>query len=158
MACAAVGVEVHRGVELVALSDGRPDRQTEGVGGLERVDDVQVVRPGLGEVLPRMHGGVGTDEARLPVARRALLIVALQRLTVVSLFVAEQRAERLELTAVPHQPIPEVVSDLVPEMAKQRAIRLVHRDPALLAPHVVSLGQRNGDEAVIVSRHHPRRS
>ena len=41
--------------------------------------------------------------------------------------------------------------DLVPEMPQQGAVRLVHRDPQLLAVHVVALGEIQGDDAVVVA-------
>ena len=47
-----------------------------------------------------------------------------------------------------------VVPDLVPEMAEQGAVGLVHRDPQLLAVHVVALGEVEGDHAVVVPGHH----
>ena len=46
-----------------------------------------------------------------------------------------------------------VVADLVPEVAEQGAVRLVHRDPQLLPVHVVALGQVQGDHAVVVPGH-----
>ena len=44
--------------------------------------------------------------------------------------------------------------DLVAEVAEQRAVRLVHRHPQLLAVHVVALGQVQGDDAVVVAGDH----
>src|SRR4051794_4613424 len=41
-------------------------------------------------------------------------------------------------------------------MAKQGAIRLVHGDATLLALGVVGFDQRDGDQAVVVTRHHLR--
>ena len=44
--------------------------------------------------------------------------------------------------------------DLVAEVAEQRAVGLVHRDPQLLAVHVVALGEVQGDHAVVVAGEH----
>jgi hypothetical protein len=43
------------------------------------------------------------------------------------------------------------VPDLVAEMAEQRAVRLGHRDPQLLAVHVVALGEIQCDDTVFVA-------
>ena len=43
------------------------------------------------------------------------------------------------------------MADLVPEVPEQGAVGLVHRDPQLLAVHVVALGQVQGDHAVVVA-------
>ena len=59
---ADVGVEVDPGPVRALAVDGRGDAEAEGVGGLQRIDDVEVMRPGLGEVLPGMGGRVGRDE------------------------------------------------------------------------------------------------
>ena len=50
----------------------------EGVRDLQRVHDVQVVRPGFSEDLPRMAGGIGADGAVLPIRGRVLVVVPLQ--------------------------------------------------------------------------------
>ena len=79
----------------------RPQRQAARGGGLERVDHVQIVRPRLGPVLPRMRARVGADEPLLPVGRGAVLVVRAERLGVVGALVAEQRPELVELRRVP---------------------------------------------------------
>ena len=58
----AIGIEIDAGVELVAARQPGVRRQAEGAGDLQRVDDMEVMRPGLGEVLPGMRRGVGADE------------------------------------------------------------------------------------------------
>ena len=74
-----VRVEVELG-EMRALSvDSRRDPEPERVRRLERVDDMQVMRPGFGEILPWMRGRISRDEALRPVGRRALLVMALER-------------------------------------------------------------------------------
>ena len=133
--------------------DCRLEAEPEGVGHLERVDDMKVVSPSLGEVLPGMGGRVGRDKALLPVRRRALAVVALQRLGVVLLIVAKFCPAGLEHAAVAHENIPIVVADLVPEMAKGRAIGLVQLRAALLAFSRVRFYQRNRHRAIVVASH-----
>jgi nucleotide-binding universal stress UspA family protein len=61
------------------LRGRRAHGQSMALGGLERVDHVQVVRPGLGPVFPGMHAGVSADEIVVPVRRRAGFVVTLER-------------------------------------------------------------------------------
>ena len=65
------------------LVDRRRDPEPERVRGFERVDDMQVMRPGFGEILPRVRGRVGRNEALRPIRRRAVLVVALQSFFIV---------------------------------------------------------------------------
>ena len=60
------------------------DRDAEGGGGLQRIDDVQEMRPGFGEILPRMGGGIGTDEMLLPVGGWAVPVMGLERRAIVA--------------------------------------------------------------------------
>ena len=68
-----------------------------------------------------------------PAGRRPA-VVPVQRLPVVGVGVAEQRTEprQIVLRGV-DQAVEVVVPDLVAEMPQQGAVRLVHRDPQLLA-------------------------
>jgi hypothetical protein len=75
----------------------------------------------------------------------------LQRLPIILSIIAEHRPERLEAALVAHEPLPEVVADLVPKMAQQRAVGLAHGLPAALAFGVISFGQRDRDHAVVVT-------
>ena len=69
--------------------------------------------------------------------------------------VAEQLAEPLRVVLRRlDQPVEVVMPDLVAEMAEQRAVRLVHRHPQLLAVHVVALGEIQCDHAVVVTGEH----
>jgi hypothetical protein len=49
-----VGVEVELSEMRPFLVDSRRDPEPERVRGFERVDDMQIMRPGFGEILPRM--------------------------------------------------------------------------------------------------------
>ncbi|KAF1057161.1 MAG: hypothetical protein GAK39_06368 [Variovorax sp.] len=124
--------------------------------GVGRVGHVQVVGPGLGPVLPRMHAGVAAHETLRPVGRRALVVVLLQRGAVVGALVAEQRAEVLEPGRGPHQQVPVVVADLVAEVAHQRAVGLAHLGADALAHRVLGLLGIEGDDAGVVAGHHVR--
>ena len=62
------GHDVAEAARSRAIGADRRSARTR--GGLDGVADVQVVRPGLGEVLERVHRGVGRDVATLP-SRRA---------------------------------------------------------------------------------------
>jgi hypothetical protein len=62
-------------LDLVVMRD-----EAEAARGVERVDHVQVVRPGLRPVLPRMRARVRADVTALPVAWRARRVMRLQRL------------------------------------------------------------------------------
>jgi hypothetical protein len=46
------------------------------------------------------------------------------------------------------------VADLMPEMAEQGAVRLIHLDPQLLPVNVIPFGQIEGDHAILVSGEH----
>ena len=121
-----------------------------------RVDHVEIVRPGLGPVFPRMGAGVGADEALLPVGGRGALVVRLERLGVVGALVAEDAPELLERRRARDQPIPVVVAALVAHVPEQRPIRLVERRPPLLALGIVGFGDVDGDDAVGVAGQHRR--
>ena len=149
-----VGIEVDRGRKVGALGHARADPHAERRRGLQRVDHVEVVRPGFGQVLPRMRAGVGGDETLLPIRRRPVGVMALQRRAVVLALVAEQLPERLDVGRIAHQAVPVVVRDLVAEMAEQRAVGLAHLPPHALALGIVGLGEVDGDEAVVVAGHH----
>ena len=45
----------------------------------------------------------------------------------------------------------------MPEVTEQGPVGLVHGDPVLLAHRIVRLGQGDGDQPVVVTRHDPRR-
>ena len=65
-----------------------------------------------------------------------------QRLPVVGVGVAEQGTEPPQVVLRgSHKTVEVVVPDLVAQVPKQGAVGFVHRDPKLLAVHVVTLGQ-----------------
>ena len=122
-----------------ATGPPRLDLQTESARRLQGVHDVQIVRPGLGEILPGMGGGVHADKVVLPVGRCALVIVPLKRLAIVEPVVAEQSAARGEAAGFArHQPVPEIVPGFMAEVAEHGAIRLAHLGPHPLAHRIIS--------------------
>ena len=84
----------------------------------------------------------------------AFRVVAVQRLLIVGAFVAEDGAERLELIGVPDQLVPIKMSDLVAEVAEQRAIGLVHARAQLLALGVIGFLESDGDDAIVMPGNH----
>ena len=67
--------------------------------------------------------------------------------------VAEDGPAFVEMAAVTHELVPEIVPDLMAEMSDQRAIGLVHELASLFTFRVVRLAQRDRDHAVVVSCH-----
>src|ERR1700712_4619493 len=90
----------------------------------------------------------------LPVERRAVLVMRLQRLFVVDRFVPEDRTAGIELAAIADQYVPEVMADFMPKMPKHGAVGLAHLQSPPLALEIIGLGQRDGDDPVVVARHH----
>jgi hypothetical protein len=70
---------------------------------------------------------VMADEVRLPVGRRAVGILGLQRLGVILAVVAKELPAGIELAAVAYQPVPVIVPDLMPEVTEQGPVGLVPR-------------------------------
>ena len=152
-----VGIEVDFGGEIADPARLRVDPQSEGLRGFERVDDVQIVGPGLGPVLPRVCPRIGADIAVGPTVGGVELVVVLQRLAIVFPLVTEQRPEAVERARVGNEPVPVVVADLVPHVAQQRTVGLAQLGPSPLELDVVGLGQRHRDQPVVVAGHHPGR-
>ena len=146
-----VWIEVDAGGEVAGLVDFGSDRHARRRDHLERINDVQIMRPGFREIFPRMRGGVLRDKMLLPVGGRAFLVVALERLAVILPVVAEHRAAFIQPAAIAHQNVPIMMPDLVAEMAEQRAIGFAHGDAAFLALGVVGFDQRDGDPALVMA-------
>ena len=78
--------------------------------------------------------------------------MAIERLPVIVAFIAEQVAELLQPPRIRrHQQVPEIVADLVPEVAQQRPVFFAEADPCAGARNVVGLGDVDRDIALIVS-------
>ena len=75
---------------------------------------------------------------------------------VIRLVVAEDRPAFGELAAVADEDVPVEVADLVAEMTEERAVGLAHRGTPRLALRIVSLGERDGDDALVMPGQHLR--
>src|SRR5689334_13394898 len=103
----------------------RTQRQPAAHRRLRDIQHVQIVGPALGPIFPRMAAGIRADESCLPIGRRSLLVMPLQRCGVILSLVTEQRTKRVEVLAVGDQAIPIVMSALVTEMTEQRTVRFL---------------------------------
>lgn len=147
----SIWIEVDRDAERRIASRPRTNTQAEGVGGLQRIDDVQVVCPGLGEILPGMSAGIAADEILLPIRARPHGIVPLQASLVILALVAEQLAKRTQPDTASDEAIPVVMADLVAKVTEQRPEGLGHVLAVALAFGIVSLGDIDRDESTGVA-------
>src|SRR5215213_10221898 len=111
---------------------------------------MEIVSPSLGKIFPRMGGGIGADEFLLPIFLRSIGIMSLQGVTVILPLVPEDLAEALQARIVAHQDVPEIVTDLVAEVAEERPVWLRHAVAPTLPLGVIRLGDIDGDQAVVV--------
>ena len=113
-------------------------------GGLDGVADVQVVRPGLGEVLEGVHGRVAGDVRRLPAPVAPRRSAGRSRPGSRRVVAEELPAARQQLA--PHQLPLVVVPDLVPEMAQHRPVGL-----AELLAHLLPVGGRLSARSMVIT-------
>src|SRR5208283_6013872 len=106
------------------------------------------MRPCFGPVLPGVSAGVGGDERHRPVNLGALLMMAIERPAIILPLVAEEPAKLIDLVGSLDQPVPEVMADLVPKVAQECPVRLVHLKSPRLALCIVGLGHVDGDDSV----------
>src|SRR5580704_13677809 len=99
-----------------------------------------------------MHAGVGADVLLSPTWHRALLIVALERGSVILPLIAEQRTEIVQPARLRNQTIPIIVSSFVPQVAEQSAIRLAQLFANALARGIVGLFDVDRDNAIGMAR------
>src|ERR1700680_1029601 len=114
--------------------------QAEIVGDLKGVLDMHEMGPAFRPVLPRMRCCVRTDVAVLPVRRRSARVIPLERFRVVHIFVSKKFAVTIEEPASPHESVPIIVTNLVPEMHEKRAVGLSHCLTYFFPHRIVSLG------------------
>src|ERR1700676_530928 len=119
--------------------------------GFERVDDVEVMCPGFGEILPGMSRRIGADEARLPTWQRTFIIVSLERLAIILAFIAEDFSEFAQPSSVTYQAVPEIMADLVTEMAEKGAVAFTHFLAPLFALGAIRFRERQRDQPIVVS-------
>jgi hypothetical protein len=70
---AVVRIKIRFGGE--ALRQLRLDNETKGIGGFERIHYVEIVRPGFGEIFPRVGDRISRDEALGPVGGSTVGII-----------------------------------------------------------------------------------
>lgn len=83
-----VGIEVDYGAE-VGLIVGGLNPHTERGSHFQRIDNVQIMRPCLGEIFPRVRRSVAADISIPPGVGSALRVVGPQRLLIILAFVAK---------------------------------------------------------------------
>ena len=83
---------------------------------------------------------------------RSLTVVPLERLLIVGALVAEDRRKASSCGPFENQPIPKIVSDLMAKMPQKSAVRLFLQRALLFAMHIVSFGNVDGDQPIVVSR------
>src|SRR3954451_20351724 len=105
-----------------------------------------------------MSAGVLAYVMRLPVAGGPLFVVVTQGFVVVEPFVTEDRPVLLDRGAVFDQPIPIVVAALVTHVPEQGSKWFAYHLTPAFAFDVVGFGDVDGDDAVGVSGHDPRRA
>ena len=120
----------------------------------QRVHHVQVMRPGLGPVFPRVRTGVAAHETLFPIGHRAGFIVTLERIAVVFALVAEQRAVAVDPFGIGHQAVEIIVAAFMAEVTQQRAVAFMHLFARALALGRIGFGDVQGDQAIVVAGHH----
>src|ERR1700735_4862788 len=116
------------------------------------------MRPGLGPVFPGVRRSVCADVVVLPIQRRPILIVYLERGAIILAVVAKHRTAFLQPATVPDQYVPEIVADLMTEVAEQGPVRLTHLRAAALAHDIVRFFQGYGNDAIVMAREDLRSS
>jgi hypothetical protein len=115
-----IGIKIDFGLERSVINL-RTHANAESVSRLQCVDDVEIVRKSFGEILPRVHGGICADETFLP-GGLIFRIVPLKSRAIILAVIAEDGSTARQVAAITHELVPVKVSDLMPEMAEQRAI------------------------------------
>src|SRR3954447_12276332 len=98
-------------------------------------------------IFPWMRGSICANVILPPALRRAVVVMALQRLRIILLLVAEERAKPRQIGRAAQQDVPVMVADLVTEVADQGAVRLVHLCAPGFPLGVVSFGDVQSDLA-----------
>src|SRR5690349_999784 len=106
---------------------------------------MEIMRPGLGPILPWMGGCVSADEVLRPIGRRTIGVVRLKCLSISNGVIPENGAAFAQASTVADEHVPKIVPDLVTKMPKERAIRLTHVGTPPLSLDIVGLFQRNSD-------------
>jgi hypothetical protein len=149
----SIGVDIDGNRQRLAVSRSRTTMETEGCSHFQSVYDMQVMRPCLREIFPGMRTRIGADVIRLPIRRRALAVMFLQRRTIIRGFVTEPGAARVDETAIGDEAVPEIMSDFVPKMPEESSVWFAHRNAAPLALDIICLDHSYRNNAVVMARH-----
>lgn len=130
----------------------------EAFAGLQAINDLQVMSPGLGPVFPGMGGGISTDEGLRPIRGRGALIIGAEAGGIVLPFIAEALAKGQAQGMIPgeirQETLPEVVRAFMPEMSEQGAAALAEGLAVDLPVGVVRFLEIDGDDAIQVTGGH----
>lgn len=102
-----------------------------------------------------MGAGVAADVVLLPAGGWTLCVMCAQARLVVLALVAEQVTEGRNPGAAADQTVPVVVSDLVPKVSQQRAVRFRHVPSVAFPFGIVGFGDVDGGQAGRVTRDDP---
>src|SRR5208283_5297941 len=91
------------------------------------------------------------DKSKLPIRRRTLEVMPLQRFLIVGTLIAKDCSASVQLRAGQDQSIPKIMSDFMAEVAQERAVGFFLERALLFALDVVRFGNVDGDQSVIVS-------
>src|SRR5262245_37613678 len=94
-----------------------------------------------------MRARIGADEALLPVRGGTVGVVSLQRFAMVRPFVAKLAAKGLQRISAGDEPVPVVMANLVPEVARERSIGFVQRRPSPFSFRIVGFGEVDRDDS-----------
>src|SRR5690606_24686032 len=102
------------------------DFHPERMCSFQRVDDMKIVSKAFSKIFPRMDRSIRADKIILPVRARSLFVIAPQSFRVVISLVTKNGTTFIKAPTIAHQFIPNEMSNLMPEMPKNGAIRLIH--------------------------------
>src|ERR1700756_1421391 len=89
----SIGIEIDLRRQTLCSLDCGAHRDTKISSHLQGVDNMEIMGPGLGEILPCVHRGISRNILLLPIGWRSILVVALQRSLIVIPIVAKELAE-----------------------------------------------------------------
>ena len=100
---------------------------------------MQIVRPRFRPILPRMHARVRADEMLLPIRRRPLLVMVMQRCPCSRQSHRRRARETARSSGPRNQAIPIIMTRLMAQMPKQSPVGFVQLHPHAFPYRVLSL-------------------